>query len=113
MKAGEPCSIAYHGNVVDLLEHCVEHNVHIDLLSDRTGCHAVYEGGYCPVSLTFEERTDLLAHDEERFCQEVDKGLHRHYEAIKALVARNTSSYGNAFMKAALMRAFRRSLAMA
>ena len=102
MKAGEPCSIAYHGNVVDLLEYCVEHNVHIDLLSDQTSCHAVYEGGYCPVSLTFEERTDLLAHDRERFCQEVDKGLHRHYEAIKALVARGTYffDYGNAFMKA-------------
>ena len=54
------------------------------------------------MSLTFEERTDLLAHDRERFCQEVDKGLHRHYEAIKALVARGTYffDYGNAFMKA-------------
>ena len=101
MKAGEPCSIAYHGNVVDLLEYCVEKNIHIDLLSDQTSCHAVYEGGYCPVSLTFEERTDLLANNRELFCREVDKGLRRHYEAIKALVARGTYffDYGNAFMK--------------
>src|SRR5699024_8547194 len=28
-KAGEPCAVAYHGNVVDLLEYLIEKNVHI------------------------------------------------------------------------------------
>ena len=26
----------------------------LNFLSDQTSCHAVYEGGYCPVGLTFE-----------------------------------------------------------
>ena len=46
-----PCSIAYHGNVVNLLEYALHHNIHIELLSDQTSCHAVYEGGYCPCLL--------------------------------------------------------------
>ncbi len=101
IESKEPCSIAYHGNVVDLLEYCLKVNLHVDLLSDQTSCHAVYEGGYCPVSLSFEERTKLLATDREKFKEEVDKGLRRHYEAIKALVSQGTYffDYGNAFMK--------------
>lgn len=102
MARREPVSIAYHGNVVDLLEYAVEHNEHIELLSDQTSCHAVYDGGYCPVSLTFDERTRMLHENPEQFREEVDKSLKRHFEAIKALVARGTYffDYGNAFMKA-------------
>lgn len=40
----EPLSIAYHGNIVDLLEYAVDNNKKIELLSDQTSCHAVYEG---------------------------------------------------------------------
>ena len=102
MARKEPISIAYHGNVVDLLEYAVEHNEHIELLSDQTSCHAVYDGGYCPVSLTFDERTRMLHENPEQFREEVDKSLKRHFEAIKALVNRGTYffDYGNAFMKA-------------
>ena len=102
MASKQPCSIAYLGNVVDLLEYAIAKDIHIDLLSDQTSCHAVYEGGYCPVSLSFEERTRLLKEDRKKFEEEVDKGLRRHYEAVKKLVARGTYffDYGNAFMKA-------------
>lgn len=102
MEAKEPISIAYHGNVVDLLEYAVEHNLHIDLLSDQTSCHAVYEGGYCPAGLTHDQRTQMLHNDPEGFRREVDRSLHRHYRAIKALVDRGTYffDYGNSFMKA-------------
>lgn len=102
MKERKPVSVAYHGNVVDLLEYAVEHNKKIELLSDQTSCHAVYEGGYCPAGVTFEERTSLLHNDPEKFRMLVDESLRRHYEAIKALVARGTYffDYGNSFMKA-------------
>ncbi len=95
-------SIAYHGNVVDLLEYAVENNIKVELLSDQTSCHAVYEGGYCPASLTFEERTRLLHENPEEFRRQVDISLRRHFEAIKKLVARGTYffDYGNSFMKA-------------
>jgi len=98
----EPISIAYYGNVVDLLEYIVKNNIHVDLLSDQTSCHAVYEGGYCPQGLTFEERTKLLETDREKFKELVDRSLRRHYELIKILVERGTYffDYGNSFMKA-------------
>ena len=102
MEAKEPISIAYLGNVVDLLEYAVENNKKVELLSDQTSCHAVYEGGYCPAGITFEERTQLLSNDIQKFKALVDESLKRHFEAIKALVARGTYffDYGNSFMKA-------------
>lgn len=102
MGEKRPISVAYHGNVVDLLEYAVKNNKKIELLSDQTSCHAVYEGGYCPVGLTFEERTELLHKDPAKFRRLVDETLRRHYEAIKTLVARGTYffDYGNSFMKA-------------
>lgn len=102
MQRKEPLSIAYHGNIVDLLEYAEANAIHIDLLSDQTSCHAVYEGGYCPVGLTFEERTRLLSEDAEAFCRQADLSLKRHFEIIKKLVACGTYffDYGNSFMKA-------------
>ena len=102
MAEKKPLSIAYHGNIVDLLEYAVNNDKKIELLSDQTSCHAVYEGGYCPAGLSFEERTRLLHDNPEEFRRLVDKTLHRHYVAIKALVDRGTYffDYGNSFMKA-------------
>lgn len=102
IKAKESISIAYWGNIVDLLEKAVEKNFHIDLLSDQTSCHNVYDGGYCPVGLTFQKRTEMLHHDREMFCEMVDASLHRHFQAIKALTKKGTYffDYGNSFMKA-------------
>jgi len=97
-----PVSIAYHGNIVDLLEYAVQENIKIELLSDQTSCHAVYDGGYCPQGITYEDRTLLLRDDREKFCELVDKSLRRHFELIKKLVERGTYffDYGNSFMKA-------------
>ena len=95
-------SIAYHGNIVDLLEYAVAHNIHIDLLSDQTSCHNVYNGGYCPVGLTFDERTRMLHSDRDEFERRVNASLRRHFDAIVALTKRGTYffDYGNSFMKA-------------
>lgn len=102
LAAKESISIAYCGNIVDLLEAAVEKDFHIDLLSDQTSCHNVYNGGYCPVGLTFQERTEMLHQDRDKFCEMVDLSLRRHYEAIKKLTEKGTYffDYGNSFMKA-------------
>ena len=102
MDRREPCSIAYHGNVVDLLEYAEREGILIELLSDQTSCHAVYEGGYCPVGISFEERTRMLREEPETFRELVDKSLRRHFEVIRKLVARGSYffDYGNSFMKA-------------
>ncbi|MGN8728280.1 urocanate hydratase [Hornefia butyriciproducens] len=100
--AKEGISIAYHGNIVDLLEAAVEKNFKIDLLSDQTSCHNVYNGGYCPAGMSFEERTELLHSDRAEFRRQVDKTLRRHFEAIRTLTERGSYffDYGNSFMKA-------------
>ena len=98
----EAISIAYHGNIVDLLEYADKHDIHIPLLSDQTSCHNVYEGGYCPQGIDFEERTRLLAEDPEKFRNMVDDTLVAHFNVIKKLTAKGSYffDYGNSFMKA-------------
>ncbi|MBM7561361.1 urocanate hydratase [Fusibacter tunisiensis] len=101
-KEGKAVAIAYHGNIVDLLEYAVDKEIAIDLLSDQTSCHNVYDGGYCPVGISFEERTALLSNDKKRFVNLVNETLVRHFKAIKVLVERGVYffDYGNSFMKA-------------
>ena len=98
----EPISIAYHGNIVDLLDYVVKNNIKVELLSDQTSCHAVYDGGYCPQGLNFDERTEMLKKDREQFKNRVDETLRTHFKLIKTLVERGTYffDYGNSFMKA-------------
>jgi urocanate hydratase len=98
----DPLSVAFYGNVVDLLEFVVARGIHVDLLSDQTSCHVAYDGGYCPQGVSFEERTRLLAEDRPHFRQLVDRSLRRHFELIRELSARGVYffDYGNAFLKA-------------
>lgn len=102
LKKKEPISIAYHGNIVDLLEYAVNNEIKIHLLSDQTSCHAAYDGGYCPQGLTFGERTKMLKEDRKQFCELVNKSLRHHFELIRKLVDKGTYffDYGNSFMKA-------------
>ena len=102
LDKGEPIAVAYHGNIVDLLEYIDSHDIHVDLLSDQTSCHVPYDGGYCPVGISFEERTRLLAEDRHYFRALVDASLRRHFEVISRLVKNGTYffDYGNSFLKA-------------
>jgi len=102
LKKKEKISIAYHGNIVDLLEYAVDNDKKIHLLSDQTSCHAAYDGGYCPQGLTFDERTRMLKEDREQFCKLVDKSLQHHFQLIRKLVDKGTYffDYGNSFMTA-------------
>jgi urocanate hydratase len=99
-KSRQPISIAYHGNVVDLLEYFDSKNIAIELLSDQTSCHAVYEGGYTPAGVTFEEGRNLLKSDPAKFRQLVDESLRRHFHVIQRLTQKGTHfwDYGNSFM---------------
>jgi len=99
---GEPCAIAYHGNIVDLLEYLLTQGVRVDLISDQTSCHAAYDGGYCPQGLSFPERTRMLTEAPQRFRQLVDDSLKKHYELICRHTGQGTYffDYGNSFLKA-------------
>jgi len=98
----EPLSVAYHGNVVDLLEYIDRHEIPVELLSDQTSCHVPYDGGYTPAGVSFEEGRRLLCTDRNRFRELVDTSLKRHFEVITRLTDRGYYfwDYGNSFMKA-------------
>lgn len=101
-KNKQALALAYHGNVVDLLEYVLENDIHVELVSDQTSCHVPYDGGYCPAGIDFAERTRMLDEEPERFHQLVDESLKRHYEVILKLTNKGSYffDYGNAFMKA-------------
>ena len=92
-------SIAFNGNIIDLLQYAVDNKIKIDILTDQTSCHVRYEGGYCPVGLTFEERTNLLDKNKNEFRKRVDSSLKIHYELIEKLRKTGTYffDYGNSF----------------
>jgi urocanate hydratase len=100
--AATPLSIAYHGNIVDLLEYAVDREIPVELLSDQTSCHAAYEGGYVPQGLGFEASRALMAADPAEFRRRVDESLRRHIELVGVMAGRGTHfwDYGNSFLKA-------------
>ena len=97
---GKAISIAYQGNIVDLLEYVDRHGIKAELLSDQTSCHAVYEGGYTPAGYSFEEGRKLLAGDPAKFRAAVDESLIRQFHVIQRLCARGARfwDYGNSFL---------------
>ena len=96
----KPVSIAYHGNVVDLLEYVDQNDIEVPLLSDQTSCHVVYEGGYTPVGVAFEEGRRLIKDNPARFKELVDESLRRHFRVLKRLTDKGAHfwDYGNSFM---------------
>ncbi len=101
-KSGRVLSIAYNGNVVNLWKYIVDNNIQVELASDQTSCHAVYEGGYTPYQISFNEGRELIKSNIDRFKQLVDESLREQFKLIKTMTERGTRfwDYGNSFMKA-------------
>ena len=101
-QRGEAVSIGYHGNIVDLWEYIVKNDISIDLASDQTSCHAVYDGGYTPQGTSFEEGRQLLKTDRDELKHRIDASLRHQFALIKEMTQRGTHfwDYGNSFMKA-------------
>jgi urocanate hydratase len=93
-------SFAYNGNIVDLWEYCVKHNIHVDLGSDQTSLHNPWAGGYYPVEYTFEESNKMMSEQPEKFRNAVQESLRRQVNAINKLAAKGMYffDYGNAFL---------------
>jgi len=101
-RTKKPVSIAYHGNVVDLWEYVLRHDIPVELASDQTSCHDAYGGGYTPDGVTFEEGRRLLRENPKAFRKKVDESLVRQYRLIQKMAGRGTHfwDYGNSFLKA-------------
>ncbi|MFX1402766.1 MAG: urocanate hydratase [Promethearchaeota archaeon] len=101
-KKGEPISIAYHGNIIDVWKYVVNNNIKVELASDQTSCHAAWDGGYTPMGISFEEGRELLKSNREKFINQVNESLKEHYRLIKIMSQKGTKfwDYGNSFLKA-------------
>lgn len=99
-QKGEPHSIAYLGNIVDLWERLAERKTKVDLGSDQTSLHNPWAGGYYPAGLSFEESNKLMAKDPSAFKQKVQESLKRQVKAINTLSDQGMYffDYGNAFL---------------
>ena len=99
-NSGTAKSIGHIGNVVELLERMVERNISIDLLSDQTSLHNPWQGGYYPVTLSFEEGKIMMSENPSQVKKEVQETLRRHASAVNKLVENGTYfwDYGNAFL---------------
>lgn len=96
----EAVSIAYRGNIVDLLEKLVEVNVTVELGSDQTSLHNPYSGGYYPAGLSFDDANHMMVSDPIKFREHVHASLKRHVDAVNELASRGMYfwDYGNAFL---------------
>ena len=84
----EAVSIAYQGNIVDLWEHFVESETHIDLGSDQTSLHLPFDGGYYPVDMSLEAANELMSSNPEDFKTKVKETLVRHVNAVNKMVTK-------------------------
>lgn len=93
-------SFAYLGNIVDLWEYCVRHDIRVDLGSDQTSLHNPWAGGYYPVGYSFDESQKLMADEPETFKAAVQESLRRQVAAINKMAEKGMYffDYGNAFM---------------
>lgn len=99
----EAIALIYHGNIVDLWESLVKHDVFVDLGSDQTSLHNIDDLGYCPQGLSFEEAKELLNNDKAALMSMIKQSLIKHVAAINAMVEKGMYfwDYGNAFLKEA------------
>lgn len=96
----ETVSLAYQGNIVEVWEKFAEKCIKVDLGSDQTSLHNPWAGGYYPVDLSFEESSQMMSEDPERFKEHVRESLRRQVKAITKHTDRGTYffDYGNAFL---------------
>jgi len=94
--AGEPFSIAVHGNAADVLEGLLAREFVPDFLTDQTSAHDELEG-YYPSGFTVTEADVLRANDPERYREESLDTMARHVRAMCDLQERGatTFEYGN------------------
>ena len=84
-KSERVLSIAYHGNVVNLWKYVVDNDIKVELSSDQTSCHAVYEGGYTPFQISFKEGRTLIKNNISKFKQLVDMRIQKKTHNIMLL----------------------------
>lgn len=96
----EAVSLAYQGNIIDLLEKLDSENIKVDMGSDQTSLHNPWAGGYYPAGMSIEKANEMMVNNPERFKERVQESLRRQVKVIKSLVSKGMYfwDYGNAFL---------------
>jgi urocanate hydratase len=89
-------SIAWCGNVVDLLRRLVKRTIIPDLLTDQTSAHDELNG-YVPAGMTFEQAVELRRRDPEAYRQASYQTMAEHVRLMLKLQSLGavTFDYGN------------------
>jgi len=89
-------SIAWCGNVVDLLKRLVERTIIPDLLTDQTSAHDELNG-YVPAGMTFQQAVELRRRDPEAYRQASYRTMAEHVRLMLKLQSLGavTFDYGN------------------
>ncbi|MCY7409908.1 MAG: urocanate hydratase [Chitinophagales bacterium] len=95
-KNGEAISIAYCGNVVDLLQRMIDRNITPDTLTDQTSAHDELIG-YFPVGLSVTDAKDLREKNPEEYISRSLDTMAKHVNQMLELQKRGaiTFDYGN------------------
>jgi urocanate hydratase len=106
-KAGQPNSVGWAGNIVDLLEGLIERNITPDILTDQTSAHDPLHG-YYPNGMTREEADQLRIDDPEQYQRSSIDTMTDHVEMMVELQKRGakTFDYGNNIRQRALENGF-------
>ena len=96
VRTGDPLSVAYQGNAVDLLEQLLARDVTPDVLTDQTSAHDELNG-YVPNRMSYEDALALRASEPDRYVEESMRSMADHVRAMLALQERGavTFDYGN------------------
>ena len=99
-KNDEVVSLAYQGNIVDLLAKIISSSIYIDIGSDQTSLHNPWNGGYYPMNLSFAEANKLMSSNPKLFKEKVQETLRKHVDLINILSKKGMYffDYGNAFL---------------
>ncbi|MCA9322242.1 MAG: urocanate hydratase [Planctomycetes bacterium] len=94
--AGEARSVAYIGNVIDLLRALDDRDIVPDLLTDQTSAHDPLTG-YFPDDLSFQDALALRERDEAAMIEKNLDAMARHVRLMLALMRKGavTFDYGN------------------
>lgn len=102
-QKGEAVSIAYIGNVIDLLSRLLERNIIPDTLTDQTSAHDALVG-YFPEGLNVEDAKVLRETNPEDYIKRSKQSMRKHVELMIALQNKGavTFDYGNNIRQQAL-----------
>lgn len=92
----EAVSIAYHGNIIDLLQRLIDRNITPDLLTDQTSAHDPLNG-YLPHNLSVEQGNVLREANPDEYIKHSYESMATHVRQMLELQKRGaeTFDYGN------------------